>query len=232
MNAQKIAEMQPLDAALAIFAALGLVHIPSEHDGWGYVSASLPTVPGAALALTMRSDSSTGRGMFRARVSDSLGHGFWASDISGPCGNFTQAQTVGQAAKAISRRLLSQGRPEGYIAALRKRHADKHSAAANVEKVLEEFSATVKGEALILGMTKLPAALYREARMSQAREVSPSGAFTVALWGDGPFPNVQLWGPGREFPVRVRIDDGRSSISFATAAKICALVAFDKSTQD
>ena len=232
MNTQKIAEMQPLDAALAIFAALGLVHIPGEHDGWGHVLASLPTVPGATLALIMRSDSYTGRGMFRARVSDSLGHDFWAVDISGPGGNFNRAQTAEQAAKAISRRLLSQGRPEAYIAALRKRHADKHSAAANVDAVLAQFSAMVRAEAGALGMKKLPAALYREARMSLVREVSPTGAFSLSLWGDGPFPNVQLWGPGREFPVRVRIDDGRSSISFTTAAKICALVAFDKSTQD
>ncbi len=239
MTAQRIKDMQPLPAARAIFAAmpaeLGVQHVPAEHDAWGYCCATVEAVPGALLRLTMRPDNSTGRGMFRATVSDSLplGEGMTYGDMIGlesPAGNFTRDQFPEKAAQAIARRLFSGGVASGYIAAVRKRHEDKRRAVQHADNVVALFGSFVKAECVALGALSV-FVNYRPAHSSGARDISHSGAFHVKLWGGGTVPDVTLYGEGPNMPVRVRIDNG-PSVSFSTAAKICALVALDKSQED
>lgn len=239
MTAQKIADMQPLAAALAIFAAmpaeLGIRHEPAEHDAWGYCHATVQAIPGALLRLTMRHDSGTRRGMFRASISDSLplGEGMIYGDVVGlesPTGNFTGDQSPEKAAQAIARRLFASGAAAGYVAAVQKRHADKRRAILHADNAVSIFGATVRAECEALGM-KNPPVNFTPAHSSGARDISHSGAFHVKLWGGCKVPDVTLYGEGPNMPVRVRIDNG-PTVSFATAAKICALVVFDKSTQN
>lgn len=240
MTDQKIKDMLPLDAALAIFAALpaelGIAHTPQEHDQWGYYSAEAKSIPGALLNLTMRSDNSTGRGMFRAAVSDSLplGEGTVYGDLQGlesPCGNFTRDQTPAQAAKAIARRLFSGGAAAGYVAAVRKRQGDKRAALQFAEDLPRLFTAEVHRECHALGYPIPPGVVYTPAHSSGAQSVSYTGAYDLKFYGRGMLPDVVIWGQGPESPAFVRISEGRDSISFAIAAKICALVAFDKQSR-
>lgn len=239
MTAQKIADMQPLPAALAIFAAmpaeLGIQHEPGEYDHLGHCRATVGAIPGALLRLTMRPDSHTGRGMFRALISDSLplGEGMTYGDMLGiesPTGNFTRDQSPEKAAQAISRRLFANGAAAGYIAAIRKRHEDKRRAVQYVDTVVSLFGATVQAECKAIGARSV-LVNFTPAQASGARDISYSGQFHVKLWGGGRVPDVTLYGEGPNMPVRVRIDNG-PCVSFATAAKICALVALDKSAVD
>lgn len=239
MTHQKIKDMQPLAAALAIFAALpaelGIRHEPTEHDDWGYCHATVQAIPGALLRLTMRQDSGAGRGMFRAAISDSLPvpEGVTYGDMIGlesPTGNFTRDQSPEKVAQAIARRLFAHNAAAGYVAAVQKRHEDKRRAILHADNAVSLFGATVQAECGALGAPGV-FVNYCPASASGARDISHSGAFHVKLWGGGNMPDVTLYGEGPGMPVRVRIDKG-PSVSFATAAKICALVAFDKSTQD
>lgn len=240
MTDQKIKDMQPLDAALAIFAALpaefGFAHMPKDGDQWGYHTATVKGIPGALLNLTMRPDNSTGRGMFRAAISDSLplGEGMFYGDLQGiesPSGNFTRDQTPAQAAKAIARRLILNGHAAGYVAAVRKRQGDKRTALQFAENLPRLFTAEVHRECYALGYPIPAGDSYTPASSSGAQAVSYTGAYDLKFYGRGMLPDVTIWGQGPESPAFVRISEGGDSISFAIAAKICALVAFDKQSR-
>lgn len=230
---QRIKDMEPLAAALAIFAAmpaaLGIRHTPREHDQWGYAAAAIGYIPGASLQLNIRSSGK--RGMLRAFV-DGFGvtkHGVAETDISYPAGYFTTEQTPAQAATAIARRLFDNGAAESYIAALRQRLADRGRAASYVDDTIARWRLAVRGECALLGFD-MPENCYTEAREGRyCRDVSPGGSFTVNLYGFANLPDVRIWSAGIDQPVNVIVNEMRSHVSFATAAKICALVAFDKS---
>lgn len=235
MTDQRIKDMEPLAAAQAIFAAmpaaLGIRHTPREHDQWGYAAATVGCIPGASLQLNIKSSGK--RGMLRALVDGFgvTGHGVTETDISYPAGYFTMEQTPAQAAAAIARRLFNNGAAGLYIAALRRRLADRGKAAFYVDDTIARWRLAVRGECALLGFD-MPENCYTEAHQGQGcRDVSPGGSFTVKLYGFANLPDVRIWSAGIDQPVNVIVNEMRSHVSFPTAAKICALVAFDKQSR-
>lgn len=234
MTDQRIKDMEPLAAAQAIFAALGLVPLPTGENFRAYYGALVYGAPGAVLNLSFERYSSIPNGMFRAAVNHNLGHEFtWFGDGTpeqGITGNFSKAQTVESAAAAIKRRLLDGGKPEALIRNIMAHKAKLEAADAAIGAAIVEFDAAVWAERVLLdGGAGAAQIVYTLAQTYGAVERSASGAFTVSLYGHFGYPDVKLWCCGENQPVRCCIDHARSHVSFPTAAKICALVAFDKS---
>lgn len=233
-------DMSWLEAMRAILAELlklvKLEVVDEEHDsypGARRVFGRLLSVPGVTVLLTTGTGWSVPRGMFRAYIGNELPPEYHRFDIATTGGNFTLKQTPEKAAKAIYARLLRDGQAEAYIGALRSKHDRKEALREAGRRALEAFNTLARCEYVALAgdFPGVDPFVSRDCNGDEAIRVADSlEYFTVEMYGNNYFPyrDCKLWGGPENEPVRVSLGGNFGSLSFATAAKIAALVAVDK----